>query len=123
MSSPTVEELRRFDLLEGLDDEHLAEVAARAEIHEYQAGELIAQDGEELPRRLPRCSRGRPRPSPPSVRVYEPSGDHVAPTWLGAIAALTGSPLGVRVQAAPTSAWLRSCPRTSSSWPSPTARS
>ena len=42
MSSPSIEELRPFDLLEGLDDEHLAHVAARAAVSEYAAGELIA---------------------------------------------------------------------------------
>jgi signal transduction histidine kinase len=98
MSTPTVEELRRFDLLEGLDDEHLAEVAARAEIHAYRAGEVIAQDGEES-RGVYLLLEGTAETYTAVADVYEPAGEHVAPTWLGAIAALTGAPLGVRVQA------------------------
>jgi signal transduction histidine kinase len=99
MSRPTVEELRPFDLLEGLDDEHLAEVAARAEVHEYGAGELIAQDGETS-HGVYLVLDGTAETYAAVGDVYEPAGEHVAPTWLGGIAALTGAPLGVRVQAA-----------------------
>jgi signal transduction histidine kinase len=98
MSSPTAAELRAIDLFDGVDDEHLAEIAAHAELHVHRAGEQISREGEGgYPVYLVldgtattfRDVNGR----------EEPSGDHVAPTWIGAIAALTGSPLGVRVQA------------------------
>ncbi len=99
MSSPSIEELRPFDLLEGLDDEHLAHVAARATVSEYAAGELIAQDGE-MSHGVYLLLDGTAETYAKVGEVYEPAGEHVAPTWLGAIAALTGAPLGVRVQAA-----------------------
>jgi len=98
MSPPTIEQLRPFDLLEGLDDEHLAQVAARAEVREYSAGELIAEEGESS-QGVYLLLDGTAETFALTGGVYEPSGEHVAPTWLGAIAALTGSPLGVRVQA------------------------
>jgi signal transduction histidine kinase len=98
MSAPTIDELRPIDLFDGLDDEHLADVAARAVLHDYKAGELVAREGElenavflllDGTAEAFRDVNGRP----------EPSGEHASPTWMGAIAALTGSPLGVQVQA------------------------
>jgi signal transduction histidine kinase len=104
MTRPTIEELRPIDLFDDLDDERLADVAAHAQVLEYKAGELV--------------TAGEPLAPDGSVEhgVYllldgtaetfrnvggglEPSGDHASPTWMGAIAALTGSPMGVRVQA------------------------
>ena len=99
MSQPTVEELHLFDLLEGLDDEALTDVAAHAEIHIYKAGELIAQDGD-VDHSVYLLLEGTAETFAMTGGTYEPSGDHVSPTWLGAIAALTGAPLGVRLQAA-----------------------
>jgi len=98
MSAPTVDELRPFDLLEGLDDEQLAQVAARAEIREYAAGELIAQEGEHS-RGVYLLLEGTAQTFASAGEAFEPTGEHHAPTWLGAIAALTGGSLGVRVQA------------------------
>ena len=98
MSAPTVDELRPFDLLEGLDDEQLAQVAARAEIHEYAAGELIAEEGEHS-RGVYLLLEGTAQTFASAGEAFEPTGEHHAPTWLGAIAALTGGSLGVRVQA------------------------
>jgi signal transduction histidine kinase len=98
VSNPTVDELRPIDLFDGLDDEHLAEFAARAELREYKAGEMVAREGEREPAvyllldgiaEAFRDVNGR----------QEPSGEHASPTWMGAIAALTGSPLGVQMQA------------------------
>ena len=97
-SAPTVADLRPIDLFDGLDDERLGEIAAHAELRRYGAGEIVREEGEagdgvylllEGTAETFREVSGR----------EEPSGDHVAPTWMGAIAALTGSPLGVRVQA------------------------
>lgn len=99
MSRPTVEEMRLFDLLEGLDDDALADVAAHAEIHTFRAGELIAQDGD-VDHSVYLLLEGTAETFAMTGGTYEPSGDHVSPTWLGAIAALTGAPLGVRLQAA-----------------------
>lgn len=99
MSSPTVEELRLFDLLEGLDDDALADVAAHATIRQFEAGDLIAEDGS-VEHSVYLLLEGTAETFAMTGGTYEPSGDHVSPTWLGAIAALTGAPLGVRLQAA-----------------------
>jgi signal transduction histidine kinase len=99
VSSPTVEELRPFDLLEGLDDDALADVAVHATIREFKAGDLIAEDGS-LEHSVYLLLEGTAETFAMTGGTYEPSGDHVSPTWLGAIAALTGAPLGVRLQAA-----------------------
>lgn len=99
MTRPTVAELRTIDLLDGLDDERLAEVAARAEIQEYPAGALIAPEGD-LDRGVYLLLEGTAETFHDVAGTLEPSGEHVAPTWLGAIASLTEAPLGVRVQAA-----------------------
>jgi signal transduction histidine kinase len=99
MSQPTVAELRPVDLFDGLDDDGLAEVARRAVTGEYAQGDVIAAQGEgESGVYL--LLDGTAEAFTETNGRLEPSGDHVSPTWLGAIAALTGAPLGVRVQAA-----------------------
>jgi signal transduction histidine kinase len=99
MSHPTVEELKAFDLFEGVSEKGLEEVAEQAEIREYAAGELIALDGE-IEHHVYLLLEGTAQTFTTTNGAQDPSGDHVAPTWLGAIAALTDAPLGVRVQAA-----------------------
>ncbi len=98
MSAPSVRQLRAIDLFDGLDDAALAEVAARAELRDYRAGELIAHDGQ-IDHAVYLLLDGTAETFRDLNGRQEPSGDHVSPTWMGAIAALTGSPLGVRVQA------------------------
>jgi signal transduction histidine kinase len=98
MSTPTVEELRPIDLFDDIDDEHLAEFAARSEVQEYRAGELVAQDGE-VEHAVYLLLDGVAETFRDVNGRQEPSGEHAAPTWMGAIAALTGSPMGVAVQA------------------------
>jgi signal transduction histidine kinase len=98
MSHPTVAELRPIDLFDGVDDEHLAEIAAHAEIRDYRAGEVIAVEGQ-IEHRVYLLLDGVAETFRDLNGRQEPSGDHTAPTWMGAIAAITGSPLGVRVQA------------------------
>ncbi|MGO9488235.1 MAG: sensor histidine kinase [Solirubrobacteraceae bacterium] len=99
MSSPTIEELRAFDLFEGLDDARLADVAAHAEIADYEPGDLIADQGQ-VEHAVYLLLDGTAETFTETDGRAEPSGEHVAPTWLGAIGALTGAPLGVRVMAA-----------------------
>jgi len=98
MSAPSVAELRPIDLFDGIADERLAEIAARAEVHEYAAGEIVA-DEERIAHGVYLLLDGTAETFRDVAGREEPSGDHVAPTWMGAIAALTGSPLGVKVQA------------------------
>jgi signal transduction histidine kinase len=95
---PTVEELRPIDLFDGIDDEHLAEIAAHAELRDCRAGELIAEEGG-TERRVYLLLDGTAETFREINGGQESSGDHVAPTYLGAIGALTGSGLAVRVQA------------------------
>ncbi len=98
MSRPTAAELRPIDLFEGVDDEHLAEIASHAELRECGAGETIAREGEPE-RRVYLLIEGTAETFREVNGGQESSGDHVAPTYLGAIGALTGSGLAVRVQA------------------------
>ncbi len=98
MTAATPAELRPIDLFDGLDEEALADVAARAEVREFRAGETIRREGGDE-REVQLLLDGTAETFRELNGSEEPSGDHVAPTWLGAIAALTGSPLGVKVQA------------------------
>ncbi|HWF32923.1 MAG TPA: ATP-binding protein [Solirubrobacteraceae bacterium] len=100
MSEPavTVEELRTVDLFEGLDDAQLAEWTAAATVRRVQAGEIIAEQGEET-RGLQLLLDGDAQASIVDHASSEPIGRHKAPTWMGAIATLTGGSLGVRMVA------------------------
>ena len=98
MSGAAVEDLRPIDLFEGLDDGSLAQIAAMAEVSTFRAGEQIAAPSEEEPT-VYLLFEGTAETFRELNGGEEPSGDHVAPTYLGAIAALTGSPIAVRVQA------------------------
>ena len=94
-----VEELRAIDLFEGLDDALLARWAAEADERIYAPGEYLMRAGE---------------PSVGFTLLLEGKFDglitvdgreerdhvHVAPTWMGAILALTGDPAIVGMRAA-----------------------
>jgi len=94
----TVEELRKVDLFEDLDDEQLAEWAAVAQPRRFEPGEIIAEQGEET-RGLQLLLEGDAQATIVDEGGSEPVGRHKAPTWMGAIATLTGGSLGVRMQA------------------------
>jgi signal transduction histidine kinase len=98
MSAPTAAELRPIDLFDGVDDEHLAEFAAAAELRDCRAGELIAEEGGSE-RRVYLLLDGIAETFREVNGGQESSGDHTAPTYLGAIGALTGSGLAVWVRA------------------------
>lgn len=98
MSAPSPQELRPIDLFEGLDEETLADVAAHARVHEYAAGDLIAEDGQ-IDHAVYLLLDGTAATFTTGEGRVDPASSHVAPTWLGAIAAVTGAPLGVRVEA------------------------
>jgi signal transduction histidine kinase len=98
MSAPTVADLRPIELFDGVDDEHLAEFAERAELRDVRAGELIAEEGG-AERRVYLLFDGTAETFREINGGQESSGDHAAPTYMGAIGALTGSGLAVRVQA------------------------
>jgi signal transduction histidine kinase len=95
----TVQELRTVDLFEELDDAQLAEWVPVALAYRVPAGELIAEQGEGT-RGLQLLLRGDAQATILNeAGASEPVSRHKAPTWMGAIATLTGGSLGVRMQA------------------------
>jgi signal transduction histidine kinase len=95
----TVEELRTVDLFDGLDDAALALWSAAAIAFNVPAGEIVHEQ-ETSPRGLLLLLAGRTRmyKSVDDTR-FEPIGHMVAPTWMQAIAAITETPVGVRMVA------------------------
>ncbi len=94
----TLEELRSVDLFESLDDTELAEWVTLAHTRHVNPGGIIAEQGEEPPG-LQLLLEGRAQALILAQGRSEPVGHHTAPTWMGAIAVLTGGTLGVRMQA------------------------
>ncbi len=94
----TLEELRGVDLFDTLDDAALAEWVWLAHPRRVPAGGVIAEQGEEPPG-LQLLLEGRAQAFILAQGQSEPVGHHTAPTWMGAIAVLTGGTLGVRMQA------------------------
>jgi signal transduction histidine kinase len=94
----TLEELRTIDLFDELSDEDLALWTAVMRLHPVVAGEVISEQGEE-PRGLQLLLEGEAQTLIVGEGRSEPVGSQHAPTWIGAIAALTGNPSPVRMQA------------------------
>ncbi|HEY4428903.1 MAG TPA: ATP-binding protein [Solirubrobacteraceae bacterium] len=94
----TLEELRRVDLFDGLDDTELAEWLEASRTYSVAPGELIAEAGTE-PAGLLLLLDGEAQALVMDHGRTEPVGRQHAPTWIGAIAVLTGSDLGARMQA------------------------
>ena len=85
MTHPTVAELRPIDLFDGLSDAELGDVAAVATIREHAPGETIAdhRTGEQAVYLL---LDGTGEALNTVGDREDPAGDHVSPTWIGAIA-------------------------------------
>jgi signal transduction histidine kinase len=94
----TVQELRAVDLFDDLDDAELAEWASLARPSSVAPGDVIAEQGEE-PADLMLLLEGEAQAVMLNQGRSERVGRQRAPTWIGAIAVLTESPLGVRMQA------------------------
>jgi signal transduction histidine kinase len=94
----TLEELRGVDLFDSLSDAELAEWVPLARARHVAAGGVIAEQGVELSG-LQLLLEGRAQAFILAQGRSEPVGHHTAPTWMGAIAVLTGGSLGVRMQA------------------------
>ncbi len=94
----TVEELRRIDLFDELSDEQLAEWVAVAVPLSVAAGEVMAEPGGES-RGAQLLLEGESEAQILDHGRTEALDRHVAPTWMGAISALTGGSLGVRMVA------------------------
>jgi signal transduction histidine kinase len=99
MTAPAVAlaDLRRVDLFDDLDDDALAEVAAVAAPFAAEPGELIAERGDVSGVVL--LLEGVLQTLIGEGDHLEPAGQHHAPTWLGAIGALTRGVLGVTLRA------------------------
>jgi signal transduction histidine kinase len=96
MSRPTLADLRPVDLFDELDDEALGEWAAAATLREVPAGVVVAEQGADVPG-LQLLLAGEVRTFVDDNGRLEPVHRQEAPTWMGAIAALTGEPLAVRL--------------------------
>ncbi|HET6172063.1 MAG TPA: ATP-binding protein [Gaiellales bacterium] len=94
----TLEELRAIDLFDDLDDAQLAEWLAVARPYMAQEGEILAEHGA-VPAGVFLLFEGTILTFLISGDHVEPAGRQVAPTWIGAISALTEGTLGVRMQA------------------------
>jgi signal transduction histidine kinase len=97
----TAAELRTIDLFDGLDDAQLAGWVAVAESFEAAPGEVIEEQGVTS-RGLVLLLEGTARTLLVVEGRSEPMGHQRAPTWIGAIAALTEGSLGVRMEAETT---------------------
>ncbi len=99
MSEPvTPAELRSVDLFDDIDDEQLAEWVPVASAEELEPGDLIFEQDEDPPG-LKLLLEGEAIVVRIEGERTEPVGRQIAPTWMGAIAVLTGGPLGVRMKA------------------------
>jgi CRP-like cAMP-binding protein len=94
----TTEELRTVDLFDDLDDAELAEWVAVARARHLEPGEVIVEQGDQ-PDGLQLLLEGEAQALMFDHGRTEPVGRQRAPTWMGAIAILTGGQLGVRMQA------------------------
>jgi signal transduction histidine kinase len=98
MSHPTVADLRPIDLFTELSDEELATWADAADVHELPAGTVMAKQ-DETKTGLVLILEGTIEALVQDGSGDEPIGDHVAPTWMGAIPTLVGGPSAVRMVA------------------------
>ncbi len=98
MSHPAAHELRGVDLFDGLSDEQLEVWAAAAEIEEVPAGATILREGELSPG-MSIVLTGTIEALASDGGMPEHLADHVAPTWIGATAALTKSPFALLMRA------------------------
>ena len=99
MSHPSVDQLREVDLFEGLTDEELERWAQAAQVRELAPGTPVSEQGKPSPAfHLVLSGSLEAYAIDPDGRA-EPVGEHRAPTWVGAIAVLTGGVSNVRMVA------------------------
>lgn len=94
----TVAELRGVDLFDDVADEDLHAWLAIAELQCREPGQTIAEQGEPVPG-VHLLLEGVAEALMVTGERTEPLGDHTAPTWMGAIGALTQDVLRVRMTA------------------------
>jgi signal transduction histidine kinase len=98
MSEITLDELRTVDLFDDLTDEQLAEWVEVTSVEQLEPGDLLFEQGIDPPG-LKLLLEGEALAITIEDDRQEPVGRQRAPTWMGAIAVLTGGPLGVRMKA------------------------
>jgi signal transduction histidine kinase len=94
----TLDDLRRIDLFDGLTDAELELWRGATQAFNIPAGEIIHEQ-DASPRGLLLLLDGRTRLYKLADERFEPIGHMAAPTWMQAIAAITETPVGVRMQA------------------------
>jgi signal transduction histidine kinase len=90
--------LRAIDLFDDLSDDQLAQFAAAAREYTVARGDVIAEPAAGSPGCL-LLFEGTAQALVLDGDRTEPAGKHAGPTWIGAISALTGSVIGVRMVA------------------------
>jgi signal transduction histidine kinase len=98
MSEFTVADLRPVDLFDDLGDEELAVWAEAAKPYDHAAGTIISEQGER-PEGVILLLAGTGQAVVLENGRSEPVGRQRSPTWMGAIAVMTGDPLPVRMMA------------------------
>src|ERR1700761_8589239 len=96
MSHPTVADLRPIDLFADLSEEQLQAWCDAAALKDIPAGTVYARQ-DETKTGLILILEGPTEPPSEAAPGGEPIGDHVAPTWMGAIPTLVGGPSAVRM--------------------------
>jgi signal transduction histidine kinase len=94
----TVADLRPVDLFDDLDDTELAEWAAAARWRGAEVGDVVLEEAGEAAE-LMCLLEGTLQAFRRDVDRLEPVQRQVAPTWIGAVPALTETPLPVRMVA------------------------
>src|SRR4051812_45141446 len=94
----TLDDLRRIDLFDDLDGEALERWCAATQGFNVPAGDVIAEQDASA-RGLMLLLDGRLRMYRVADERFEPIGHMDAPTWMQAIAAITETPIGVRLVA------------------------
>jgi signal transduction histidine kinase len=100
VSHPTLEQLRPIDLFDGLQDAELERWVAATELRALSTGDPVAEQGQPSPTFHLVLDGALEAFAVDSEGRAEPVGMHPAPTWVGAIAVLTGGVSGVRMLAA-----------------------
>jgi signal transduction histidine kinase len=98
MRALTLEELRSVDLFDDLEEEQLAQWLAVAQLREAPVGEILAEQGEPAPG-VQLILEGTAQTLIADRGSVEPVGRQIAPTWFGAISAMTEGSTGVRTLA------------------------
>jgi signal transduction histidine kinase len=99
MTHPTIAQLRPIDLFTELTDEQLGVWARAASVAECSAGSVLIEEGR-VGSVVTLVITGTIEALVDEGGMLEHVGDHVAPTWIGATAALTGSPFALTMRAA-----------------------